>query len=46
MLSQDVEINFVRERAVEIAKILIGYLDLVGDLVYEAVFEPDTGVGD
>ena len=44
MLSQDVEINFVRERAVEIAKILIGYLDLVGDLVYDAVFESDTGV--
>ena len=44
-LAQDVEIDVVRERAAEIAKILRRHLDLVGDLVYDAAFA-DTGVGD
>ena len=46
LLSQDVEIGAVRERAAEIAKILRGHLDLIGDLVYDAACESETGVGD
>ena len=46
LLSGDVQIDIVRERAAEIAKILRRHLDLVGDLVYDAAFDSDTGIGD
>lgn len=46
LMSQDVEIDVVRQRAAEIAKMLRRHLDLLGDLVYDAAFESDTGVVD
>ena len=46
LMSEDVQVDVVRERAAEIAKILRRHVDLVGDLVYDAAFDSDTGVGD
>ena len=45
-LSKDVEVDIVRERATRLVKLLLGHLDLVGDLVYDAALDSDTGVGD
>ena len=46
LLSQDVEIDVLRERGAEILTILRHHLDLVGDLAYDAAFDLDAGVGD
>lgn len=46
LVSEDVQIDVVREKAAEIAKILRLHLDLVAALVNEAAFESETGVGD
>lgn len=46
LLAQDVELDVVRELGAEIVTMLRRHLDLVGDLVYDAAFDPDTGVGD
>ena len=46
LMAEDVQIDVVRDRAAEIAKILRRHLDLVGDLVCDAAFDSDTGIGD
>jgi hypothetical protein len=46
LLSQEVHIDVLRERAEEIVEALRQHVELGGDLVYDAVLEPETGVGD
>ena len=45
-LAQDVAIDVVRERGTVLAELVRRHLDLVGDLVYDAALDSDTGVGD
>ena len=45
-LAQDVAIDVVRERGTVLAELVRRHLELVGDLVYDAALDSDTGVGD
>ena len=45
-LAQDVAIDVVRERGTVLAELIRRHLELVGDLVYDAALDSDTGVGD